>query len=174
MSIISLAHDYDTNQSYPSRNDDPFDLKGYKGVFAVTQKCSLDDYAQDLVAGYGKYINGQYELNIEMLPEDDQNELARLYIESLDREIEGACYGLDDSINSNFICSLLAMLNDDNKATRERFAQITRHNIIAYYQESLNEILLIACDSYLHNSMNEQGLYASYDSDHGDIVWTNK
>jgi hypothetical protein len=106
-----------------------------------------------------------------MLPDDEQNELVRLYIESIDREIEWACYGADESINSDYLCAMLAMLKDDCIKTREHFAEVTRKNLLTYYKDSLECLLSGACESFLHNSMNEQGYYYERDMAHGDIHW---
>ncbi len=152
--------------------DDPFDLKGaFAGGNNMDHQRNLDDFAQQLVANYARYNCEQYELHLEMLSDDDQAELARFYLESIDREIESACYGDDDSLNSDFLCALLAMLKNDCRETRETFAQTTRKNILIYYRSTLNEILANACESYLHCSMNEQGYYANYDEWHGDVIW---
>jgi hypothetical protein len=106
-----------------------------------------------------------------MLTEEEQDELVRLYIESIDREIEWACYGDDESINSSFLCALISMLKDDSKESRDNFAEVTRKNILIHYKDTLNELLATACDNYLHLQMNEQGLYPSQDMDNGDVVW---
>ncbi|MCF1193169.1 hypothetical protein LRR18_16390, partial [Mangrovimonas sp. AS39] len=81
------------------------------------------------------------------------------------------CYGDDESINSEFLCAMLQMLRDDNAVTRARFAEVTRNNILTYYRQSLNDVLVTACDNYLHMQMNEAGYHAGYDNEHGDIVW---
>jgi len=152
--------------------DDPFDLKGaFAGSTNMSHQKNLEVFTEQLVANYARYTADQYELHLEMLSEDDQSELARLYLESIDREIEGACYGDDDSMNSDFLCALLAMLKNDCKETRENFAKVTRKNILIYYRSTLDEILSAACDNFLHCSMNEQGYYANYDEWHGDVIW---
>ena len=172
MNVISLAHEYVQNQQESSWNDDPFDLKGtFAGAANMSHQRNLNDYAESLVSQYGNYVGDQYELTLDMLPEDEQNELVRLYIESIDREIEWACYGADESINSDYLCAMLAMLKDDCKETREHYAEVTRKNLLTYYKKSLECLLNEACDSFLHNSMNEQGYYSGRDMDHGDLVW---
>ncbi len=172
MNKISLQHNYVQNQDMSSWNDDPFDLKGtFAGVANMKRNKSIEDYAQELVSSYAKFIDGEYDLTINMLPEDEQNELARLYIESTDREVNECVYGDDFSINNPYTCALLAMLKCDCQKTREDFADVTRKNIIIYYMESLQEILDNACDSFLNNIMNEQGYFSHRDLDHGDNLW---
>jgi len=172
MSKQSLSHNYAQNQSKTSWSDDPFDLKGLvTGVTHVNHERNLNDYAEQLVANYAKFSYGEYELSLEMIPEDYLNDLVRLYIESIDREIEDACYGGQSTLNSDYMCALLAMLKNDNKETRERFAKVTRKNLISYYKKPLEELLNNACNSYLHSINNENGYYAYQDLDHGDLVW---
>jgi hypothetical protein len=171
MNVRSLSHNYEKNQYSLSWIDDPFDLKGaFTGVRQVSHQRNLTDYAENLVSHYGKYQDDQYELCLEMLPDDEQNELTRLYIESIDREIECACYGEDESINSDFLCSMLAMLKDNNHETRLIFAETTRKNIISYYKKSLNAILTNACDIFHRLQMHHDG-YAYEDSEDGDVIW---
>lgn len=152
--------------------NDPFDLGNtVKGLTYLNHEKNLSIYALQLVGQYAKYSHDQYELSLEMLPEEDQNELSRLYIESIDREIEWACYGEDQSINSSFLCALLSLLKNDNEETREKFAEITRKNVLTYYKNTLQEILDNACHEYYFNEMNESGYHSQYDSDNGDLVW---
>ena len=174
MNTNSVSHSYVRNQQRPSWIDDPFELGTYavKGVTKVmSHKRNLDIYAEELVAQYAKFDGDQYELYLDQLPQDVQNELAQYFIESIDREIEWACYGQDESINSSYLCALLAMLKDDTKETRDNFADVTRRNILSYYATQLDEVLDQACNSYHHAVNNEQGLYASQDQDSGEIVW---
>jgi len=174
MNTSSVSHSYAQNQQPSSWIDDPFQLGTYavKGVTKVmSHKRNLENYAEELVAQYAKFDGDHYELYLDMLPEDVQNELAQYYIESIDREIEWACYGQDESINSSYLCALLAMLKDDSKENREHFAEVTRQNILSYYAKALDDVLDQACDSYHHAINNEQGLYASQDQETGEIVW---
>ncbi len=172
MNKLSLSHTHEQNQ--PGSWSDEMFLTGdfsFKGLKPVSNSANLSGYLLGLVISHAKVDGDHYELTIDALPEDAQNELARLYIESIDREIEWACYGNDESINSDFLCSMLAMLKDNNHETRAIFAEVTRKNIIAHYKDTLNELLDKTCDEYLNDSMNEQGLYAHQDKDHGDVVW---
>lgn len=175
---MNAARKYDilNNQnddiSLSSIKNDPFDLgSAVKGLAIVNHKTTLYEYAEDLVITYAKYSNNQYELSLDMVPHDEQNELVRLYIESIDREIEYACYGDDESINSDYLCALLAMLKDDCEENREKFAEITRKNLLTYYKNSLEELLSVACDNYLNAANNEQGYYASRDMGNGELTW---
>ena len=172
MNVISLPHRNVQNQQQSSWIDDPFDLKGsFKGVISVNHQRNLSDYAQELVGNYAKYDCEQYDLVISDLPEDEKNELVRLYMEATDRETGECVHGNDFSIDNNYTCALLAMLKDDCKDTREHFAEVTRQNIIIYYTDSLQEIIDTACSDYLNSSMNDQGYYADQDMEHGDFHW---
>jgi len=171
MNKNSLSHNDIQNQYESSWIDDSPSLNAIKGLRGMPKHRQLSDYAEGLVNEYAEYSHGQYELFLDMLPDDIQNELARLYIESIDREIEWACYGLDSSINSDFLCSMLTMLQNDNEATRAKFSEITRKNILSYYRQNLDSILMSACDSFLQMNMNENGYHAHQDMEHGDITW---
>lgn len=172
MNAISLAYSNTQKQEKSSWNDDPFDLKkGFTGVTSLSHHRNLTDYALELVASFGKRKDGQYELTIDMLSSPYQLELARLYIESIDRDIEWACYGEDQTLNSDFLCALLAMLKDSTAKTRANFAQVTTRNILLYYKDTLQATIDVACSDYYSNEMNEFGYRSEVDLDHGDEVW---
>lgn len=170
MNALSLA--YSNAQKQESWIDNPFDIKGFvTGVTPLSHQRCLEDYAQELVSSYGEFIGDQYELDLEKLSSPYQLQLVRLYIESIDREIEWACYGDDQSINSDFLCAMLAMLKDSNPRTRANFAQVTTRNLIAYYKEALQDVLDTACQDLYCNEMNNAGYHAEQDMEHGDVHW---
>lgn len=171
MNALSLA--YSNAQKQTSWIDDPFELKGFvTGVTKISDhERNLRDYALEMVASFGKYKDDHYELDLDMLSTPYQLEFARLYIESIDREIEWACYGDDQSLNSDFLCALLAMLKDSNPRTRAKFAQVTTVNILKYYKDTLNDLLETACDDFYNNEMHEAGYRCEQDMEHGDFVW---
>lgn len=173
MNVISLQQSRAKKQTNASWSDDPFNLKGaFKGVNNVNHKRNLESYAQELVANYGKFIDNDYVLSLNELPEDEQNELARLFIESTDREVNECVYGDDFTINSDFTCALLALLKDDCKKTRDNFAATTLKNIIVYYKDSLEDTLIEACHDLHCNEMNEAGYHQHQDLEHGDYYWS--
>lgn len=172
MNALSLA--YSNAQKQTSWIDDPFDIKGFvTGVTKMSDHTrSLNDYALELVGSYAEFIGDQYELNLEKLSSPYQLELVRLYIESIDREIEWACYGEDQTINSDFLCAMLAMLHDSNPRTRAKFAQVTTVNLIAYYKEALQDILDTACHDLHCAEMDNAGYHQEQDMEHGDFRWS--
>lgn len=181
---MNAAHKYDIldNNDYEviiSRNkieeirNDPFGLGNtVKGLTNVNHQRNLSNYAEELVAHYAKYVGEQYELFLSDLPEDEQNELVRLYIEATNREVNECVHGSDFSIDNEYTCALLSMLKNDCQETRENFAEVTRKNTIIYYTNSLQEVLDDACNSYFHMVNNESGYYAHYDLEHGDNCWS--
>lgn len=173
MNDRSLSHNYVQMQQQSSWIDDPFQLGTHaiKGMTHMSHERNLYNYAEELVGQYAKYEDDQYDLSLNMLPQDEQNELVRLYIESIDRETSECVYGDDFTINSDFTCALLAMLKDDNKKSRANFAEVTRRNILIYYKDSLNDILSAACDNFLHAEMDGQGYCARQDLDSGEVIW---
>jgi len=171
MNALSLA--YFNTQKQTSWNDDPF---GFNGLVTGVTKISdhqrnLNDYLQELVYSYGKHVGDNYELDLDKLSSPCQLELARLYIESIDRDIEWACYGEDQTLNSDFLCAMLAMFKDSNPKTRAKFAQVTTVIVLKYYHQTLQDLIDTACQDYFCNEMNEAGYRAEQDMDHGDIVW---
>lgn len=173
MSRSSVAHSYVQNQQQSPWIDDPFQLgtHAFKELKPMSHQRNLDDYIQELVASYGKHYDDHYELDLDKLSSPYQLELASLYIESIDREIEWACYGKDQTLNSDFLCALLSMLKDSTHETRLNFAQVTTRNILVYYKDTLQKLLDEGCELYFNNEMHEAGYRADYDQDHGDIVW---
>lgn len=171
MNALSLV--YFNAQKQESWKDDPF---GFNGLVTGVTKISdnqqnLKNYALEMVASFGKFKSDHYELTLDMLSSPYQLEFARLYIESIDREIESACYGDDQSINSDFICALLAMLKDSNPRTRAKFAQVTTVNVLTYYKDTLNNLLETACEDFYSSEMYGAGYRCEQDMEHGDFVW---
>jgi len=143
-----------------------------KGLTYVNHKINLSNYAEELVAHYAKFEGDQYELFLSDLPESSQNELAWLYLESTNREVNECVHGNDFAIDNDYTCALLAMLQDDSQENRERFAEVTRKNILTYYRESLQSVIDDACYVYYQNIMNEQGYYSHRDMEHGEYYWS--
>lgn len=160
------------NQEHSSWNDDPFDLKGaIKGVEGLSHSRNLYFYAEEVVQRHATFDGECYIIAFPDLPEYEQNELARLYIEYNDREISECIYGQDFSINNKFTCAILLMLKDDCKRTRENFAETTRKNIISYFEKDLQKFLDGCCNDLLHNQNNEEGFFAQECRDTGETVW---
>lgn len=173
MNERSLTHNVIKNQQRPSWIDDPFDLKGFvTGVTPLTYQKSLEEFALELVNSYAEFIGNQYELNLDRISSPYQLELVRLYIESIDREIEWACYGNDQSINSEFLCAMLAMLKNSTPHTRTAFAQVTTRNLIEYYKDELQKILDTACHDLHCAEMNESGYYSTQCQNDGEYYWS--
>lgn len=171
MNALSLA--YSNAQKQTSWNDDPFNFNGLvTGVTKISDhQRNLNDYLQELVYNYGKHIGDNYELDLNKISTPYQLELARLYIESIDREIEWACYGDDQTLNSDFLCAMLAMFKDSNPKTRAKFAQVTTVNVLKYYHQTLQDLIDTACQDFFCAQMSEAGYHADYDMEHGDLVW---
>lgn len=173
MNRKSLAYSNVQNQQQSSWNDDPFDFEcAVKGMNPMDSKHNLSDYAQELVCQYGDYDGDQYHLPLSNLPDDEQNELVRLYMESTNRETSECVYGDDFTINSSYTCALLAMLKDDCKETRDAFAEVTRNNIILYYTQSLQHVLDYACYELLCNINYVNALQQQQDLNNGEIYWS--
>ena len=168
MNKNSLQDSYIHNQHKSSWNEDPFDLKGYvTGVIKISDhERNLRDYALEMVDSFGKLKDDHYDLSLDMLSSPYQLELARRYIESIDRDIEWACYGEDQTLNSDFLCALLAMLKDSNVKTRAKFAQVTTVNILTYYKDTLQEILDTACVEFYNSEMENAGYRCEQDLDY--------
>lgn len=171
MNNISLSQVITKNQ--PSWNDDPFDFKGdFAGVASLSHEKRLFNFTDELVANYAKFVNDQYQLPINTLPDFEQNELARLYLEYTDRDLTECVNGNDLSIDNDYTCALLNMLRDDCQQNRDALANIMRKNIVAYYANSLQDLLNSSCDDYHNNVMSDNGYCSSRDMEHGDIVWS--
>ncbi len=171
MNMQSVAHSSIKNQE-SSWTDDPFSLKGqFKGVVNINHKRNLTQYAEELAYQYGKYDGHQYTLNLDDLSDYDQNELSRMYMELTGRETSECVHGNDLSIDNEYTCALLAMLQNDCQETRDHFTELTRSNIIAYYSEPLQHVLDEACHDLLCSLQNEDGNYSYQDKDSGEILW---
>jgi hypothetical protein len=166
MNKNSLQDSYIQNQHKSSWIDDPFGL-GFTGVEPVSHDEQLSNYANELVGSYAKYDGESYALDLDSLSDPLQLELARLYIETIDREIEWACYGEDETLNSNFLTALLAMLKNSTPKTRTHFAQVTTQNVLIYYKKILQEILDTACAEYYCNDMHDSFCMANQDLEVG-------
>ncbi len=153
--------------------DDPFELKfSVTGVTNMSHEKRLSAYAEELVSTYASYSDYEYTLSIDTVPEDEQAEFARLYIEVYGRETTECVHGGDLSKESNYTCALLNMLKNDCKETRELFAEVTKKNIINYYKECMDELLVESCLNKTHAVNNENNMYSYIDMEHGDVVWS--
>ena len=122
----------------------------WNGVVAgasLNNERALQNYAEELVSTYAHYMDEQYYLSLDELPEPEQNELVRLYMEFTDRETSECIYGNDFSIENDFTCALLSMLSNDCQKTRDELSNVMRKNIITYYSDSLQKVLDDACES---------------------------
>src|SRR3954471_17920651 len=169
-------NDYDVNilrNELEAIKNDPFDLGTHvKGLTDLNPQRSLSNYAEELVSSYGTYNYSSCEIDLSDIPYEEQNELIRLYIEASGRELTECVNGNDFSIENDYTCALLSMLQNDCKDTRERFAEVTPKNILTYYWKSLQETLDEACHTYLCNLNNEAGYYSDTDRETGDIHWS--
>jgi hypothetical protein len=173
MNNLSLSQKYKQIQHDSSWIDDVFKFVTYetKEMNSMGHQRNLEYFIQEIISKYGIHCYDHYELYLDNLPSYEQEELVRLYIESIDREIECAFYGEDQSINSDFLCAMLAMLQDSNHKTQANFAQVTTRNILAYYKTTLQYLLDKGCELYFTNEMHAAGYRAEYDQEHGDVVW---
>jgi hypothetical protein len=171
MNIKSIKHIYFENQQDSSWIDDPFDLKGaVTGVTRMTIK-ELDNFIQQLIANYGDYNFDRCDIDLSKIPSHDQDELLRLYIEYTGRELTECVNGNDFSIENDYTCALLSMLENNCPQTRLKFAQVTRNNILTYYSKSLQNLLDEGCHYYLCNMNNEMGYYSTQDTVTGETHW---
>jgi|GEM_PF-1091932 hypothetical protein len=174
MNKRSLQHNNLKNQG-ASWNDDPFDLPWQpQGVSKLSHEDNLNNYLYELVDMYAVFDGECYNVAFSKLSDCEQNELARLYLEYADRDTSECIYGNEFSINNDFVCSLLAMLKEDNIQSRVRFAETTRLNIIKHHQPDMQKLLDRKCDEYLLNNMEEAGFYARQIQDDCGIVWTKR
>lgn len=172
MNKLSLLHNAVQNQASTIDDMLGFNLnRTFAGSGTMSHKKTLTDYAERLAYEYGKYEDLSYHLRFRSLPMEEKNTLVQLFMEAHDRDTSECVYGDDFSINSDYTCALLAMLKNDCKRTREHFAEITRLNTIKYYSDALQDILDEACYFLSNSLMENKGLHASYDRDHGDVVW---
>ena len=141
-----------------------------KGLSKMTNTRNLSNYAEDLVYQFGTYDGDCYTLSLSDVPDEEQNELAGLYIDANGRDVVECVNGNDFSIDNNYISALLLMLKDNSQQNRENFAEVTRKNIIIYYEQSLQSIIDEACNDFQNNINNENGFYAHVDMDHGDVI----
>lgn len=172
MNRNSLSYN-NIQKQYPSSwTDDPFQINdNVKGLTKMNHNQALANYAQELVLDYASYEKDGYELSLAELPEDAQNELSRLYIESCDRDISECVYGDDFSIENNYTCAILAMLKNDCKETRESLSEVIRKNIVIYYSDSLQQVLSDACDDLQDGLNEESNNYLYQDTETGETIW---
>ena len=133
---------------------------------------NLHTYVENLVSDYSTYDGSTYNLFFHDLPTEEQGELARLYLETTDRETTECVHGNDFSIDNNYTCALLALLKEDTQENKERFAEVTRNNVITHYEDILQKIINQACNNYLHTDKSEQGLSARHCPDNGEIYFS--
>lgn len=170
---MNAAYKYDilSNNEYDLPTSRSRSISAVKGL-TMNHERNLSNYAEELVSDYAKFKNDEYELFLSDLPESEQNELVRLYIEYTGRDLVECVNGNDFAIDNEYTCALLSMLKHDSQRNREKFAEVTRKNTILYFEKNLQEVLNDACHNYFNNRMNEEGYYANQDMQHGDIYWS--
>lgn len=169
----SVEQTFVKNQQQSSWNDDPFSVRGTAMGFALmNNEQKLNYFAQELVGEYGKYSFDSCTINLSNIPPDEQNKLVSLYIDYTGRELTECVNGQDFSIDNQYSCVLLAMLNNNCKETRDDFAEVTRKNILAYYSKSLQELLDTAALNYLCDLNNEAGYFYEQDRETGEVHWS--
>jgi len=170
MNKQSLSYENNENQAW---NDDPFDLNGKfdQGVVQMSTERALYTLIEDLVSQYAKYRDDEFSLSIDRLSVSDQNEILRLYIDLTGRELTECVNGDDFSFDNEYNSSLLAMLANDCTFTRERFAEVTRKNILTYYKPQLQKMLDDQCDMHLNNMHENRGYCMRQDREYGDFSW---
>lgn len=152
--------------------NDPFNLgSDVKGLTPMNHERNLNDFAEELVANYAKFDDESFYLSLSKIPDDEQGELARLYMEYTDRDTSECVYGEDFTIDNEFTCALLALLKEDSHENRVNLAEVTRKNTILYYKKSLQKVIDEACDAHLLNLYNEDGYHSQQCRDTGEISW---
>jgi hypothetical protein len=173
MTTSSLEQSINKNQQKSSWIDDPFDMKGTViGLTPMSNEHKLNFFAQELVGEYGSYNFDSCTIKLSDIPEHEQNNLVRLYVDFKGRELTECVNGQDFSIENEYSCALLSMLENDCKNTREHFAEVTRKNILSYYSKSLQELLDTAANNYLCDLNNEAGYFYEQDRDTGEVSWS--
>lgn len=137
----------------------------------MSNQRNFASFVSSLVSDYAKYDGDTYNLHIDDLPDDEQGELAALYLETLDRDVSECVWGNDFTTNSDYVCSLLKMLKDPSPENRDDFSRLVHKNVLIYFRDSLQSAIEEACNEHLHEEMNENGYYGSIDRNHGDFVW---
>ncbi len=172
MSTPSVAHFYAQEQQPSLLRNDELKVLPVKGMTTMTHKRNLYCYAESLVSDYAKHNGDTYQLFLCDLPQDEQGELARLYLETIDRELTECVHGQDFSSDNEYTCALLELLKEDSIENRERFAEITRKNVITYYEPTLQIILDEACNDHLYSTHEGHSLYPRKHQSNGQVYWS--
>lgn len=119
----------------------------------MNHKKNLSDFARELVSNYAKYLPTDefHTLNTYDIPLNEREELAVLYLEAEDRNmdivIEAILKG-DFSIDSEFMVALLDMLKNHTSDNRDNFACIVVSNMLVYLDDKLQDVINDACRDY--------------------------
>lgn len=113
----------------------------------------MKDYAQELVSRYSKYLATDEFTTLELsdVPQDEQEDFCRYYIEAKDRDLDLIVEGVrnaDFKIDSDYNCALLAMLKNNSEENRQQFAHTVISNVLRYCADELQEVLNEACADY--------------------------
>jgi len=172
MNVVSLAQGIIKKQQESSWKDDPFDLGiGLNLKNNTSNKERLYDYAQQLAYYHGKSKYSEYRVNLAAIPEYEQHELIRLYLEYTDRDLSECIYGNDFSINNDFTCALLSLLQDDSQENRDRFAHATMRNLVIYFSNALQDVLDEACHDMVCSINRDNGNSSYQDKETGEFEW---
>jgi hypothetical protein len=145
--------------------------KNYQGLINLNHERKLIEFTNDLITHYADFKDNQYTLNFSDISEFDQDELVRLYIELTGRELTECVNGLDYSIDNEYTCALLNMLENNCKERRDYFASVVRDNVVKHYSQSLQGYINDACQNYFIKEMNDNGIFSTIDKENGEVVW---
>jgi hypothetical protein len=132
---------------------------------------NLVNFIDELISYKAKFNGETYSLDIDDLDDDEQSQLSALKLEECDRDTSECVHGLDFSIDNDYSCALLKMLQTNTQESRDDFARIVNRNVIAYFKYSLQGLIDYQCSVYLHSKMSDSGYCGHIDRENGDLVW---
>lgn len=104
------------------------------------------------------------------LDQNDKAKLAVAFFEELDRTEAGEALDIDNK-NSNVICKLVALLNNDNSETRHDLCDAIKKSFIDYFEDSIRQPVDAALDEQYHTKSQEAGLRRVVDPINGEIIY---
>ena len=138
----------------------------------MNHKLNLYRFVEQLIEDHAVRVHEVLCLPLYKLIDDDQCELARLYLESIDRDAMDCIYGKDFTLDNDYTCAVLSLLSNDSVENRDKLAALTKRNVVQYLEKTLQKLLDETCDEVNTNTHLDLGLHIRTHKDNGETYWS--
>lgn len=103
----------------------------------------IHNLASELVLAYQSSKSLYYNVGIDDISEDDQSELASLFLEKDGHDLS---FFIDSSKNEDLSVAIVMMMRKDTENNKKHLLETLKSAMIVYYKNRIEEALSHACD----------------------------